>query len=729
MSNEDIMHIAFICDDDYALCTGVAITSLRKVRNLSVNYIVHVVCNKVSEEKIALFEQLNEAKFNIDIIVISENSHCLAFERTAKQKHVSPVALCKFDLPEIFENIDKILYLDGDIIIRDDLTQLYETNINACYAAVCKDLGAETYPEPFNKRLHIHHKDYFNSGVMLLNLKKMRAERISEKLHDYREHGINHYMDQDAFNVVFAEKVIYFSFLYNMTISSWVPYSCSTLNTYYNTDLHTKAQFFSQAKILHLSSPEKPWKFYNVLGAEEWMGIYIDSPFINLPCSRNCYPNSYRETIAEELNYWELIPEKISDESRIADPLVSVIIPVYNSEKYLCECIDSLITQTLRSCEFIFVDDGSTDSSRQILEAYQKVDRRIRVFSQTNMYAGVARNNGLSHARGEYITFLDSDDIMVPYALEEFYRRAETTGADIVISSAYKFEKKDGHREVAGWTLRKEFLPSEMEFSVNTYSRYLFQITAGAPWGKMYKRSLIQENGITFPALPRSEDFTFVYWSFTVASKIVIIDDQLIMYRVIDGGESLEDAKDKYPLAPISAYNILWKKICELGKEETLKATFRENVINGMAYNLRQMKTGEGFEKLFNGFRNEVVEKFQLDFSSSDLFYSYNKSNFAYLKEIYEANSFPDYMFKRLKAANAANNELLKANKLSDRKMTFYKNEVIAIRSSYSYRIGRFITFIPRKIRGVIRCYRDHGMRYTLREIKKKLGSLFSKSC
>ena len=139
-----------------------------------------------------------------------------------------------------------------------------------------------------------------------------------------------------------------------------------------------------------------------------------------------------------------------------------------------------------------------------------------------------------------------------------------------------------------------------------------------------------------------------------------------------------------------------------------------------MAYNLRQMKTREGFEKLFNGFRNEVVEKFQLDFSSSDLFYSYNKSNFAYLKEIYEANSFPDYMFKKLKAANAA-------NKLSDRKMTFYKNEIIAIRSSYSYRIGRFITFIPRKIRGVVRCYRDHGMRYTLREIKKKLGSLFKK--
>lgn len=726
----DTMHIAFICDDNYALCTGVAITSLKKVRDKSANYHVHVLCNKVSDDKIALFEQLNEANFNIDIIDLSKNSYCSAFERTSYAKHVSPTALYKFALPEIFESIDKILYLDGDIIIRDNLTQLFEIDIETCYAAVCKDFGAETFPAPFNKRLHIHHKDYFNSGVMLLNLKKMRTDRISEKLRDYREHGINHYMDQDAFNVIFNEEVVYFPYLYNMTISSWVMYSCAALNTYYNTDLPEKANFFLQAKILHLSSPEKPWKFYNVIGAEEWMGIYIDSPFINLPCNRNYYPNSYRERIAEELNYWELVPQKFSDESCIVNPLVSVVIPVYNSEKYLYECIDSLITQTLHCCEFIFVDDGSTDSSLEILKAYQKVDCRISVFRQANKHAGVARNNGLSHARGEFITFLDSDDIMLPYALEEFYRRAVTTGADIVISSAYKFEKKDGYKEVAGWCLRKEFLPFKPEFSVNNYSKYLFQITAGAPWGKIYRRSLIQENGIIFPTLPRAEDFHFVYWSFAVAKRIVTIDDQLIMYRIINESGSLENAKDKYPLAPIDGYILLWDKICELGKEETLKATFNNIIVSGVSYNLRTMKTGEGFEKLFNAFRNEVVEKFDLDFSSSDSFYF--KGDYAYLKEIYEANSFSDYMFKKLQVTNVAKNLPSKATPsktaiLSNQNYDFYKNEVIAIRSSASYRIGRFITFIPRKIRGGIRCYNEHGMRYTMRRIKEKFRNLFRK--
>lgn len=731
----DAIHIAFICDDNYVLCTGVAITSLKKVRDKSANYHIHVLCNNVSEEKIALFEQLGEDNFNIDIIDLSENSYCSTFERTSYAKHVSPTALYKFALPEIFDTIDKILYLDGDIIIRDNLTHLFEIDVETCYAAVCKDFGAETFPAPFNKRLHIHHKDYFNSGVMLLNLKKMREDKIPEKLRDYREHGINHYMDQDAFNVVFNEEVVYFSCLYNMTISSWVMYSCATLNTYYNTDLSEKADFFLQAKILHLSSPEKPWKFYNVIGAEEWMGIYINSPFINLPCNRNYYPNSYRERIADELNYWELVPQKITDESYVIDPLVSVIIPVYNSEKYLYECIDSLITQTLRCCEFIFVDDGSTDSSWEILEAYQKIDCRISVFRQANKYAGVARNNGLSRARGEYITFLDSDDIMLPYALEEFYRRAVTTGADVVISSAYRFEKKDGYKDIAGWCLRKEFLPFRPEFSINNYSKYLFQVTAGAPWGKLYKRALIENNEITFPALPRAEDFCFVYLALAVADRIVTLDDPLIMYRIINDSGSLEDSKDKYPLAQIEGYEILWNKICDLGKQETLKLTFDNAIVNGIAYNLRTMKTGEGFEKLFNEFRNKVVEKYEFDFSNSDL--SHFKKDYIYLKEIYEANSFSDYMFKKLQIVNAAKNvpqktlpskaTPSKAAILSNQNYDFYKNEVIAIRASASYRIGRFITFIPRKIRGGIRCYNEHGMRYTMRRIREKFRSLFKK--
>ena len=89
---------------------------------------------------------------------------------------------------------------------------------------------------------------------------------------------------------------------------------------------------------------------------------------------------------------------------------VSVIIPVYNAEKYLRQCLDSVVNQTLRDIEIICVDDGSTDGSIEILREYEQKDSRVKVLCQKNQYAGVARNNGLSHASGEYVFFMDSDD-------------------------------------------------------------------------------------------------------------------------------------------------------------------------------------------------------------------------------------------------------------------------------------------------------------------------------
>ena len=91
---------------------------------------------------------------------------------------------------------------------------------------------------------------------------------------------------------------------------------------------------------------------------------------------------------------------------------ISIIIPVYNIEKYLKCCLNSILEQTFQEFEVICVDDGSTDHSLEILEEYKKKDKRIRIFTQENKYAGVARNNGLKHAKGEYVLFLDADDFL-----------------------------------------------------------------------------------------------------------------------------------------------------------------------------------------------------------------------------------------------------------------------------------------------------------------------------
>lgn len=138
---------------------------------------------------------------------------------------------------------------------------------------------------------------------------------------------------------------------------------------------------------------------------------------------------------------------------------VSVILPVYNGEKYLKQCLDSICSQTLKEIEILCVDDGSTDHTAEILADYAKKDERIRVIHQANAGAGAARNNGLRQASGEYLSFLDADDFFEPDMLERAYAKAKEEDAQIVVFASDQYrEDLDDYREVK-WTLRKEALP------------------------------------------------------------------------------------------------------------------------------------------------------------------------------------------------------------------------------------------------------------------------------
>ena len=121
---------------------------------------------------------------------------------------------------------------------------------------------------------------------------------------------------------------------------------------------------------------------------------------------------------------------------------VSVILPVYNVEKYLKECLDSILNQTLQEIEVICVDDGSTDRSLEILREYEKKDKRVIVLTQENKGAGAARNKGLAIAKGEYLSFLDSDDFFASGMLEEAYRRCVEKKAQICVYQVLRYNEK-----------------------------------------------------------------------------------------------------------------------------------------------------------------------------------------------------------------------------------------------------------------------------------------------
>jgi len=122
-------------------------------------------------------------------------------------------------------------------------------------------------------------------------------------------------------------------------------------------------------------------------------------------------------------------------------PKISVIIPIYNSEKYLKKCLDSVIKQTLKDIEIICIDDGSTDNSKEILREYAKKDKRIVILEQKNKYAGIARNNGIKIAKGEYIHFLDSDDwLRSKNAYKYLYKQMVKKNVDVIF---FQFAKVD----------------------------------------------------------------------------------------------------------------------------------------------------------------------------------------------------------------------------------------------------------------------------------------------
>ena len=124
---------------------------------------------------------------------------------------------------------------------------------------------------------------------------------------------------------------------------------------------------------------------------------------------------------------------------------VSVIIPVYNVQAYLRQCMDSVTGQTLRDIEIICVNDESTDDSLQILEEYVAKDKRVQIITQKNAGAGAARNNGMRHAKGKYLSFLDADDFFEPDMLEKAYEQAEKDQSDFVVykSDQYHTEKDE----------------------------------------------------------------------------------------------------------------------------------------------------------------------------------------------------------------------------------------------------------------------------------------------
>lgn len=266
---------------------------------------------------------------------------------------------------------------------------------------------------------------------------------------------------------------------------------------------------------------------------------------------------------------------------------VSVIVPVYNAEKYLEQCLTSICQQTLQEIEIICVDDGSTDNSLNILREYANADTRVQVLTQKNQGAGAARNYGLRTAKGLYLSFLDADDFFEPNMLEEAVKEIELYEADFVVFESDQYHMDTKSYVKPSWVVRHKDIPPYMPFSYLSLTDNVFKTFVGWAWDKLYRKSFIDNHNLWFQEQRTSNDLLFVFSALVLAKRIAIID-KILAHQRRGGTESLSVTREKSWHCFYDALIALRKRL----KDENIYWKLEQDFINyALHFSLWNLRT------------------------------------------------------------------------------------------------------------------------------------------
>ena len=218
-------------------------------------------------------------------------------------------------------------------------------------------------------------------------------------------------------------------------------------------------------------------------------------------------------------------------------PKVSVLVPVYNVEKYVGMCLDSLLCQTLKDMEIICIDDGSTDNSSAILAEYAKRDSRIIIITKENTGYGASMNLGLSRAKGEYIGIVESDDYALPEMFEQLYIKAQENELEVVKTNYYEVFPGIGMQNFIG---NLDGLPYEK--TINPLEEMEIFYRAPSIWSGLYKRSFLEKNEILFHETPGAsyQDISFAFFVMYFARRVMFLKEAYLCYRCDNEASSMK---------------------------------------------------------------------------------------------------------------------------------------------------------------------------------------------
>lgn len=403
-------------------------------------------------------------------------------------------------------------------------------------------------------------------------------------------------------------------------------------------------------------------------------------------------------------------------------PLVSIVIPAYNAEPFFDECLSSVEGQTYRNLEIIIVDDGSTDGTLEIATSHAEHDSRIVVVSQQNQYAGVARNNGMDLATGEYICFLDADDVFRPKMIERMVCRAEESRSDIVVCRSAHLDNVTHAVSSIDYSLC--LVDLKKEYSGAELKDVMFRFCVGWPWDKLYRLSYVKRVGLRFQPLRTTNDAYFVFLSLIYAGRIVFVDEEFVLHRT-NNSNSLEYSRGKSSKNALVAASAIKDNLCQNGLYSDFERSYVNWVVNFFAWNIKTL-TGDAKTEFVSMVKSEVTPLIPGHIDGSYFFLKRDAAIADLLKmdPVQALSKAIDLAFKeedltnemavvREEARRSKMEHQLEIDRLSsmvdtlNTQLSEEREAKLALEESTSYKVGKAIMALPCKIKDATLRFRD----------------------
>lgn len=305
--------IAFITDNNYVMPTVVAIKSIEQSAIIwGKEYNINICAFNLSSDNISVFYSLDSDCIHINVSIIDGKRFKGKMDGISQNSHVTHTALLKFELSNIFGEYDQILYLDSDIIVKGDLSELFNIELGNNYLAASYEFWKFLLKKYEYKKSENNMSFYFNSGVMLLNLKNIRADNLSDKLWECKLNQYNSQnkqktvlMDQDVFNEVFNQKCVHLPIKYNCNCKFINKKYINDINKVYNTKYSKVNEVYDDAVIIHyVGKEDKPWIYQDAALMELWDQSYEKTCFARVKLNRitsernlRYYANALKQSI------------------------------------------------------------------------------------------------------------------------------------------------------------------------------------------------------------------------------------------------------------------------------------------------------------------------------------------------------------------------------------------------------------------------------------------------